>query len=311
MKQIKSFPESKEINTNVDSYWDKIRSESYDGSFDKTTGLLTKKINLNKGRKISPMKKFISEHKYKIAFALFLIFAVAACNYPVSQENTLGYGISFTANSSDAEDVSQSIKNVNWPGNSNVNSSGKTINGTSVTEYNVMLQGADESAVMKCRAELEKIKGINSLKIFPITENVSRPVYSALLYSFFKVDVKSSGKTQEEIVREIEQQLKDNKFGNYKVGFENSDGKSKLSINLSGDPGQSGKSVEVRVSGDGKEEVVKLKTVAKEINKNMTDDEIRQKVISDNPEGNLKPEDIKIERDGDKINVKVEKEEVK
>jgi hypothetical protein len=131
------------------------------------------------------------------------------------------------------------------------------------------------------------------------------------LYSFFKVDVKSSGKTQEEIVREIEQQLKDNGFGNYKVGFENSEGKSKLSINLSGDPGQSGKSVEVRVSGDGKEEVVKLKTVAKEINKNMTDDEIRQKVISDNPEGNLKSEDIKIERDGDKIKLKVEKEEVK
>ncbi len=296
---------------NADSYWDKIRSESYDDSFDKTTGLLMQKINLKKERKISPMKKFISENKYKIAFALFLVFAVAACNYPVSQENTLGYGISFTANSADADAVSQSIKTINWPGSSNVNVSGKNVNGTSVEEYNVVLQGAEENAVMKCRAELEKIKGINSIKVFPITENISRPVYSALLYSFFKVDVKSSGKTQEEITREIEQQLKDNGFGNYKVGFENSGGKSKLTINLTGDPGQTGKSVEVRVSGDGKEEVVKLKTVAEGINKNMTDDEIRQKVISDNPEGNLKPEDIKIERDGDKIKVKIEKEEVK
>jgi len=296
---------------NADSYWDKIRSESYDDSFDKTTGLLMQKINLKKERKISPMKKFISENKYKITFALFLVFAVAACNYPVSQENTLGYGISFTANSADADAVSQSIKTIYWPGSSNVNVSGKNVNGTSVEEYNVVLQGAEENAVMKCRAELEKIKGINSIKVFPITENISRPVYSALLYSFFKVDVKSSGKTQEEITREIEQQLKDNGFGNYKVGFENSGGKSKLTINLTGDPGQTGKSVEVRVSGDGKEEVVKLKTVAEGINKNMTDDEIRQKVISDNPEGNLKPEDIKIERDGDKIKVKIEKEEVK
>jgi len=296
---------------NADSYWDKIRSESYDDSFDKTTGLLMQKINLKKERKISPMKKFISENKYKITFALFLVFAVAACNYPVSQENTLGYGISFTANSADADAVSQSIKTIYWPGSSNVNVSGKNVNGTSVEEYNVVLQGAEENAVMKCRTELEKIKGINSIKVFPITENISRPVYSALLYSFFKVDVKSSGKTQEEITREIEQQLKDNGFGNYKVGFENSGGKSKLTINLTGDPGQTGKSVEVRVSGDGKEEVVKLKTVAEGINKNMTDDEIRQKVISDNPEGNLKPEDIKIERDGDKIKVKIEKEEVK
>lgn len=259
------------------------------------------------------MKNFISEHKYKLAIALFLAFLVAACNYPVSQENTVGYGVTFTAVSTGADAVSQNISAIKWPGTSTINSNTNSVNGKNVTEYNIVLQNADEQSVMRCKSDLEKIKEVSSIKIFPLTENVKRPVYSALLYNFFRIDVKSSGKSNEEVVREIEQQLKDNGFTNYKVGYENSDGINKLTIKTDGTQENKNGSVEVRVSGDGKEEVVKMKTVVKgsELDKKLTDDEIKQKVIRDNPEANLKPEDIKIERDGDKVKVKVEKEDVK
>ena len=313
MKHSRSFPESKGQETEMDRYWDKLRGRSYDDTFEKTTGLLLSKQNLKKERKLSPMKNFISEHKYKLAIALFLAFLVAACNYPVSQENTVGYGVTFTAVSTGADAVAQNISAIKWPGTSTINSNTNSVNGKNVTDYNIVLQGADEQSVMRCKSDLEKIKEVGSIKIFPLTENVKRPVYSALLYNFFRIDVKSSGKTNEEVVREIEQQLKDNGFTNYKVGYENSGGINKLTIKTDGTQENKNGSVEVRVSGDGKEEVVKMKTVVKgsEHDKKLTDDEIKQKVIQDNPEGNLKPEDIKIEREGDKVRVKVEKEDVK
>ena len=68
-----------------------------------------------------------------------------------------------------------------------------------------------------------------------------------------------------------------------------------------------GQNMEVRVGGDGKEEVVKMKTAkGLGIDKNMTDEEIKKKVMEDNP--NIKAEEIKIIREGDKIKVEVEKE---
>jgi len=295
----------------MDRYWDKIRKESYDDTFEKTTGSLLKKQNLKKERKPSPMKQFISQHKYKLAFALFLAFVVAACNYPVSQQKTVGYAMTFSTPSVNKDFVFRSIKNLNWSGNSNMNINEKNINGTSIAEFNTVLGGIDEKTAMKYKSDLEKIKEINSIKLFPVTESITRPVYSALLYSFFRVDVKSSGKSEEEIKREIEKQLKDNGITNYKVGFDNSGTGRKLTMSLEGNENTGNKTVEVNVDGDGTKEVVKMKTVTGVLDKNMTDDEIKQKVISENPEGNLKPEDIKIVRDGDKIKVIVEKEERK
>ena len=68
--------------------------------------------------------------------------------------------------------------------------------------------------------------------------------------------------------------------------------------------------MEVIVGGDGKEEIVKFKSaVGIGINGNMSDEEIKRKVIEDNP--NLKPEEIKIIREGGKVKVEVEKDEIK
>jgi hypothetical protein len=295
----------------MDKYWDKIRQESYDDTFEKTTGLLLQKQNLKKERKHSPMKQFFAHNKYKIAFALFLAFVVAACNYPVTSHNTVGYAFTFTTPSVNKVAVSKSIKDLNWTGNTNINITEKNINGTSIAEFNTVLGGVDEKTAMKCKSDLEKIKEISSVKLFPVTESVTRPVYSALLYSFFRVDVKSSGKSDEEVKSEIERQLKDNGFTNYKIGFDKSGEEKKLTMSLEGNPETGNKSVEVNVDGDGTKEVVKMKTAVGSVDKNMTDEQIKQKVIADNPEGSLKPEDIKIVRDGDNIKIMVEKEDRK
>ena len=184
----------------------------------------------------------------------------------------------------------------------------KNVGGSDVAEFNIILQGIEEKTAMSYKTELEKIKEINSVKILPLTESITRPVYAAALYSFFRVDINSNGKSEAEVKAEIERQLKDNGFENSVVSFDNVNGKQRLTVKLPENSDMKNKTMEVRVDGDGRQEVIKTKTMKGEIDGNMTDEEIKRKVIEDNG-GELKPEDIKITREGGNIKVEVNKED--
>jgi len=293
----------------MDKYWDKIRQEKYDGSFERTTKALLRNQNSQTKRK-HKMKTFILEHKVKIAIAVFLVFIVGACNYPVSQEKNIGYAFSWTTKPENEKTVSQSLKNLSWLSNAPLTINIKNSNGTDIAEFNTVLQGVDEQTAMLRKNDLEKIKEINSVKILPLTEHSTVPLYSAALYKFFRVEVFSSGKTEAEIIAEIQKQLKENGFENAIVSYEKIGDHNRLMIKFPENSNMNGQNMEVNVSGDGKEEVVKLKSaIGIGINGNMSDDEIKRKVIEDNP--NVKPEEIKIIREGGKVKVEVEKEERK
>ena len=247
-------------------------------------------------------------HKYKIIIAIFLALIVGACNYPVSQENTVGYAMSWTTKAENQKAVTESTKKLPWTNNTAMNINVKNVGGNELAEFNIILQGIDEKTAMAYKTDLEKIKEINSVKILPLKESITRPVYAAALYSFFRVDISSKGKSEAEVKAEIEKQLRDNGFENSVVTFDNFEGKQRLMIKFPENADMSGKNMEVRVNGDGKEEVVKMKSLKGVIDKNMTDEEIKRKVIEDSG-GELKPEDIKIIREGDKIKVEVNKED--
>ena len=310
MKHSKFYPESDGKETKqMDKYWDKIRQEKYDGSFERTTKALLRNQNSQTKRK-HKMKTFILEHKVKIAIAVFLVFIVGACNYPVSQEKNIGYAFSWTTKPENEKTVSQSLKNLSWLSNAPLTINIKNSNGTDIAEFNTVLQGVDEQTAMLRKNDLEKIKEINSVKILPLTEHSTVPLYSAALYKFFRVEVFSSGKTEAEIIAEIQKQLKENGFENAIVSYEKIGDHNRLMIKFPENSNMNGQNMEVNVSGDGKEEVVKLKSaIGIGINGNMSDDEIKRKVIEDNP--NVKPEEIKIIREGGKVKVEVEKEERK
>jgi len=293
----------------MDKYWDKIRQEKYDGTFERTTKALLrnqtepKRDSIRKKR----MKSFILAHKYKIIIAIFLTLIVGACNYPVSQQNIVGYAMAWTTKTENQKAVTESTKKLPWTNKSAMNINVKNTGGIELAEFNIILQGIDEKTAMAYKTDLEKIKEINSVKILPLTESITRPVYAAALYSFFRVDINSKGKSEAEVKTEIEKQLKDNGFENSVVTFDNVNGKQRLMVKVPENSEMKGKSMEVHVGGDGKEEVVKMKTMKGVIDKNMTDEEIKRKVIEDNG-GELRPEDIKITREGGNINVEVNKE---
>jgi len=295
----------------MDRYWDKIRQEKYDGTFERTTKALLRNQTVNPDGDIirkKSMKSFILVHKYKIIIAIFLALVAGACNYPVSQQNTVGYAMAWTTKAENQKMVTESTKKLPWTNNSAININVKNTGGTELAEFNIILQGIDEKTAMSYKTDLEKIKEINSVKILPLTESITRPVYAAALYSFFRVDINSKGKSEAEVKAEIERQLKDNGFENSVVTFDNVNGKQRLMVKFPENSDMKGKSMEVRVDGDGKEEVVKMKTMKGIIDKNMTDEEIKRRVIEDSG-GELKPEDIKIIREGDKIKVEVNKED--
>lgn len=295
----------------MDRYWDKIRQEKYDGTFERTTKALLRNQTLNpNGDTIRKkrMKSFISAHKYKIIIAVFLALLVGACNYPVSQQNTVGYAIAWTTKTENQKTVTESTKKLPWTNNTAINITAKNTSGIELAEFNIILQGIDEKTAMAYKTDLEKIKEINSVKILPLTESITRPVYAAALYSFFRVDINSKGKSEAEVKTEIERQLKDNGFENSVVTFDNVNGKQRLMVKFPENSETKNKTMEVRVDGDGKQEVIKTKTMKGEIDGNMTDEEIKRKIIEDNV-GELRPEDIKITREGGNIKVEVNKED--
>jgi len=292
----------------MDRYWDKIRQEKYDGSFDRVTKSLLEKKLTNDKRSKPVMKQFILNHKYKIVFAIVLAFVFAACNYPVTQEKTVGYAMQWTAGKQDETAVNDAMNSLGWLKNANLNVSENTNNGLSVLEFSTVLQGVDESAVLKYKSDLEIISAVKSVKIVPLTESITRPVYSAALYSFFRVDISSKGKSEEEVRTEIEKQLRANGFNNANVFFENKGDHKRLMIKLPDDGSMKGKSMEVRIGGDGKEEVIKMKTMkGSGIDASMSDEDIKRKIIEENGM-EVKPEEIKITRENGKIKVEVEKE---
>jgi hypothetical protein len=294
----------------MDRYWDKIRQEKYDGTFERTTKALLRNQTLNPNGEIirkKRMKSFILAHKYKIIIAVFLALIAGACNYPVSQQNIVGYAMAWTTKTENQKAVTESTKKLPWTNKSAMNINVKNTNGIESAEFNIILQGIDEKTAMSYKTDLEKIKEINSVKILPLTESITRPVYAAALYSFFRVDINSKGKSEAEVRTEIERQLKDNGFENSVVTFDNVNGKQRLTVTVPENSEIKNKTMEVRVDGDGKQEVIKMKTIKGEIDSKMTDEEIKRKVIEDNG-GELTPEDIKITREGDKIKVEVNKE---
>jgi hypothetical protein len=190
----------------------------------------------------------------------------------------------------------------------------KNINGTEVMEYKLLVQSVDDKAVINYKNDLEQIKQISSIKIVPINESVKRPVYSAALNTFFKIDINSSKMSDEQVQSEISKQLQDAGFNDINVSYKNDEnGKKKLEIKYpETSEMKDNKTLEVNVDNDNEHQVIKLKTEKPDVDfSKMTDDEIRNYIKNKNKENNISDKDIKITREGNNVKINVNKEETK
>jgi len=315
----KSNPENKSPDQNSERCLSAIKDEDYSATFPNVESWLykanTELENQKNERKLKKMKKYFLANKLRFAYPVIaLALIIAACSMPVTQKETVGNMMTWTVDKSNTSAISD-IQNINWGSNSQLSVSENTDNGKAQNIYNLMLPDGSPDKIEYYRKQIEAINGVTSLKVYPLQGDVKRPLYSAALYKFFRVNINGTGMSDQELQQEITKDLKEQGADNMNVKVStNSEGRRDLKIELTGDhKSDDSKSVEVNVNdGNNKED---LKIIQKKSDpgkfKGKTDDEIRKMVKEDlnNPE--ITDDNIKISRDsnGDvQVRVQVEKE---
>ncbi len=308
MKQSNSSQTSKENSLN--KYFDEIRKETYNDTFSATEGWL-RKINTNLStnkseRKFSYMKNYFSANKMKFAYIfLILAFVVAACNYPVTQEESAGDVLRWTV-SNDNTDAISKIENLDWfkKGEYNVNEE----NG--IVSYSVVIPKESHSNTPDYERQLNAIPGILEIKLSPLNETVRRPVYSALLNDLFKIDINATNMSDAELSNEINNQLKNAGIENATVDFEKgSDNHRMVKIQMPEGQLKTDGGFDMTIK-DG-DNVNRLKEVRRTGHedadrfKGKSDEEIRDMIRKDLGNPNITDDQIEITRDGDQVQVQV------
>lgn len=307
MKQSNSSQTSKENNLN--KYFDELKKESYDDTFSATEGWLHKITNLStkkSERKFSIMKNYFSANKFKLAYTfLILAFIVGACNYPVTQEESVGDVLTWTVAKENTDAISQ-IENMDWfkKGECNFNEE----NG--IVSYSIVIPKESHANTPDYERQLNAIPGILEINLHPLSETIQRPVYSALLNDLFKIDINATNMSNDELSKEIDTQLKNAGIENATVNFEKgSDNRRMVKIQIPEgklimdggfdmtikDGGNTTRLKEVRKTGSGDPDRFKGKT----------DVEIRNMIRQDLGNPNIKDDEIEIIREGEKVKVKV------
>jgi len=297
----------------------KLKDKKYDESFGKTSMWLidsnNKLLNRKNRRGKYKMKDFFLRHKLQFAIVALMAILIAACNMPVTQSDTVGQVLSWTAPGASNTAVTESLNKLSWFKNFDGTVDVKNINGTAVTEYKVVVQSTDDKLVTSYKNDLEKIKELTSIKIVPLNTSVTRPVYSAALHSFFKIDINASNMTDEQVQAEIRKQLDAAGYNDMDVSYKTMEnGKKRLEVKMKdGIKHEGNQNLQVDVNDKNGEQVIKMKTMDKpdvDFSK-MTDTEIRTYIKEKNNEDNLTDKDIIIKREGNSVSVNIQKEEQK
>jgi len=304
-------PENNEYSFTV------LKNEDHNDSFpDVEKWIREKSYLLNQkqnGRKTLKMKNYILDHKMRLVYTIVaLAVLVGACSIPVVQNETIGHVLSWTIPESAQ---TKQADNLPWVDKSNLSISTNVNNGKTEYIYTLMLPGTTDEQVQGYQRDLEKIKEITTIKVFPLNENVKRPIYAAALHSFFRINIDASKMSDEELSKEIERQLKEQGIHPpVNVDFKGDEnGKRYLKIVMDSTD-RTPRDFELRIDeGGNRDQVIKEKVKSNsdpDRFKGKSDDEIKQMVKSDLNNPDIKDSDIKITRN-EKGNVKVKVEIIK
>lgn len=299
-----------------------LKQENYDDTFLRSELWLRnagpagpQKIKNNE-RILIKMKNYFLSHKLKIAYTFILLaFIIAACNYPVSQEESLGDVISWSIDKNNTDAVLK-INQFDWTKNSNLSVNEKNINGNSVLEYSLILPKDSHDKAETYRSQLSSVPGVNSLKLIPLNEKVTRPVYSVALNKIFRVDINATNMSNDELKNEITSQLEKNGVSGVQIDIENGNGGRRITrvfIPEHSIKEEGGFDMTIK-DGNNEERIKQVRKKGSEEEtarfKGKSDEEIKKMLMEDLKDKGITEDMIQIKRDGDKImfNIKVEKD---
>ena len=313
MKQSDLQPKPKE--NELKEYFDLIRNENYEDTFPSTAGWLRSAgvnslINKNERKKFN-MKNFFAVNKYRLAYTfVFLAVFIAACNYPVVQEESAGDIISWSVSKADTE-ATQKIGSLDWIKNGDYNFNETDKNGIETAEYRYIVSKENHGKINEMLAQLKSINGIENVRVVPLNETVKRPVYAVLLNVVFRININATNKSDSEVAGEISAQLKNAGFENAHVTFEkDADGKRLVRVVIPAEDIKKDGGFDITVKdGENVNRIKELRRSGTGTNgdrfKGKSDQEIRDFVREDTGNPDLKDNEIEIIRDGEKVMVKV------
>lgn len=297
---------------NDEKYWHQLKSENYNDTFPKVetwvNNLNSEKSYNFKSNRIQSMKNFFVLNKFKLVYSVLLLAVVfAACTVPITQNETIGNALNWKVSKSSTEAINK-INSLPWIDKSKLSVQEQTEGDKTLLDYNLVLEAKSNDDIQNYMKQLQDIKEIATINIFPLNQTTKRPLYAAALHSFFRVDVDATNMSDAEVNAELERQLKEAGIETITVDFrKNAQGERMLEIH----PTESGlkamedatknKDFELSVKDGNNEQFIKTrhKSEAALNLEGKTDDEIKKAIIEDMKKSgtDVKPEDLKIVRD--------------
>jgi hypothetical protein len=320
MKLSNSFQNSNMSNLNKDDkYWQELKNDNYNNTFPKVetwvNNLNSEKSQTFNLNRIHSMKNFFALNKFKLVYSVLILAVVfAACNMPVTQNETLGHAISWkvSKNSTEAQDK---INSLTWIDKSKLSVQEQSEGDKAFLNYSLILENKSNDEMHNYMNELQNISGIASVQLFPLNQTMERPLYAAALHSFFRVEVDARNKSDAQVTDELQKQLKAAGVEDIKVGYKTiSDGQRILEVQptesgLNGkEDAMKNKDFELSVKDGQNEQFIKTRHKTESLNlEGKSDEEIKKAIVEDMKKNGteVKSEDLKIERDA-QGHVKVE-----
>lgn len=327
MTQSGSYQRSEQNaeNTSADKklkqHFGELKAENYSGSFEEVENWLYRKaIEMNnekiqvKEKKLIGLKNFFFASKLRFAYAVIaLLVLIGACNMPVTQTESAGQMITLTIAKADLAGFSEKLNGLTWIKNSQVRQNENVNNGEEQVLFTIVLPNTTEDQVKIYAKEVESIGNISTIRITPMDYDIKRPLYSAALDRFFSIKIDATGMSDEELQAEVERKLHEqgvDMFIRFKTSPEGTREVIQMELHGNGNENQNSEPKQYEINIDDKDGREKIKLMQKTADpdhfKGKTDSEIRQMVREESGNKDLKDEQIKITRDGEKIQVKVE-----
>ncbi|MEP7146436.1 MAG: hypothetical protein ABI792_05460, partial [bacterium] len=169
MKQSGSSPASEESNAVPDKYFNELRKENYENTFQPVEAWLrnihSKNLNKNSERKFSNMKNYFKVHRIRLAYTfLVLAFSVAACNYPVTQQEIVGDVLTWKVSTDNTNGINK-IRSLDWFKNGEYNYNEENISGSKWISYSFVIPKESSGRGSDFKMQLENIEGVKDVKL--------------------------------------------------------------------------------------------------------------------------------------------------
>lgn len=312
MKHSNLFQNSSMTDTN--KYWQELKEQNHESTFHTVenwvNNLNSENFSNQKPDKFQSMKNFFALNKFKLAYSFILLAVVfAACNMPITQNETVGNALSWKV-SKTGTDAVEKINSLSWIDKSKLSVKETSEDGKSFLNYSLILDAKSNDEIRSYMDRLKQVNGITSIQLFPLNQTTKMPLYAAALHSFFRVDIDATNKSDTQVKDELQRQLKEAGVTDIKVDFVTDDKGNRM---MKVEPTENGlrgldkanpnSDFELNVKDGNNEQflITKHKSDGAMNFEGKTDEEIR-KIVTENMKKDgidVKPEDIKIEHDAE------------